>query len=193
MENANTPPGGGHRPPLDVADVTRENIAAMRRLEQLAQAHRSFADRVATFVARFCGHVGFVWLHVAWFATWVLWNSLPGPPHFDPYPFTFLVLCVSLEAIFLSSFILISQNYEMRVSERRNQLDLQINLLAEQESTKVLQLLERIARQVGAIGEADAEVAALEQATRPDTLARQIERAYAEKAQEQPGPGRPTR
>ena len=69
-------------------------------------------------------------------------NDLPGVPHFDPFPFTFLTLVVSLEAIFLSAFILISQNHETRLSERRNQLDLQINLLTEQENTKMLKLLE---------------------------------------------------
>jgi uncharacterized membrane protein len=73
---------------------------------------------------------------------------VPGVDHFDPFPFTFLTLIVSLEAIFLSTFILISQNYETRLSERRNQLDLQINLLSEQE-TKMLRILERIAKRWG--------------------------------------------
>ncbi|HEX6241917.1 MAG TPA: DUF1003 domain-containing protein, partial [Polyangiales bacterium] len=127
---------GSYRRPRSVADLTRENVRAMRRLEELAIAHRTWSDRMAEFVAAFCGSITFVWIHVALFAGWILWNTLPGTTHFDPYPFTFLTLCVSLEAIFLSSFILISQNYEMRVSERRNQLDLQINLLSEQENTK---------------------------------------------------------
>jgi uncharacterized membrane protein len=173
-------PDASYRSPRNVADVTRENVRAMRRLEELSRTHRTFADRVADVVARFCGHINFVWIHVALFAAWIGWNSWPGLPRFDPYPYTFLTLCVSLEAIFLSSFILISQNYEMRVAERRNQLDLQINLLAEQENTKILQLLARIAARVGVEDLSDAEVEALEQATRPETLARQIERAYGE-------------
>jgi uncharacterized membrane protein len=82
---------------------------------------------------------------------------------------------VSLEAIFLSSFILISQNYEMRISERRSHLDLQINLLAEQENTKMLQLLDRMAKKMGLYEEDDPEIQVLEQATRPEMLARQIE------------------
>src|SRR5687768_15069729 len=114
MNTAKNPPSGGNRSPRSMSDVTRENVAAMRRLEQLAQAHRSFADRVALLVANLCGHIGFVWTHAALFSAWILWNTLPGLAHFDPYPFTFLVLCVSLEAIFLASFILISQNYELR-------------------------------------------------------------------------------
>jgi uncharacterized membrane protein len=170
------PESHDYRRPRSVADVTRENVRAMRKLEELAVAQRGLADRIAEFVARFCGSITFVWIHAGLFAAWLSWNVLPGLPHFDPYPFTFLTLCVSLEAIFLSSFILISQNYEMRVSDRRNQLDLQINLLSEQENTKMLQLLVRIASKVGVGGEEDAEVHALEQATRPETLARQIDR-----------------
>lgn len=177
-----------HRKPRSVADITRENIRAMRKLEELALAKRTVADRIAEFVARFCGSITFVWIHVAIFTLWILWNTLPLLHHFDPYPFTFLTLCVSLEAIFLSSFILISQNYEMRVTERRNQLDLQINLLSEQENTKMLKLLDSIARKVGATEEEDAEVRALEQATRPDKLARQIEEAYRADAGQPPLP-----
>ena len=166
-----------YRSPRSVADVTRENVKAMRKLEELASTQRSFADRMAEQVAKFCGNIAFVWIHVAIFAVWIVWNVVPRLPHFDPYPFTVLTRCVSLEAIFLSSFILISQNYEMRVSERRNQLDLQINLLAEQENTKVLQMLESIAKHLGAPVD-DREVRVLEEATRPETLARQIEDAY---------------
>jgi uncharacterized membrane protein len=184
MEHAS---GAAHpHKPRSVGDVTRENIRAMHRLDEVAKEHRSFADRIAEFVARFCGSIVFVWIHVALFAGWILWNVLPGLPRFDPYPFTFLTLCVSLEAIFLSSFILISQNYEMRITERRNQLDLQINLLSEQENTKMLKLLDAIARKVGATEGEDPEVRVLEQATRPDKLARQIEDAYRADAGQPP-------
>ena len=168
------------------ADVTRENVQAMRKLEELAVAQRTVADRVAEFVAKFCGSITFVWIHVAGFAAWIGWNVLPRLPHFDPYPFTFLTLCVSLEAIFLSSFILIAQNYEMRVTERRSQLDLQINLLAEQENTKMLQLLDRMAKKMGLYEEDDPEIQVLEQATRPETLARQIEDAFREQTGQPP-------
>jgi uncharacterized membrane protein len=161
-------------------DVTRQNVLAMRQLEEAAMAKRTGADRVAAAIARFCGQMTFVWIHVVIFAVWIGYNTLPWFKPFDPYPFTFLTLVVSLEAIFLSTFVLISQNYEMRVSERRNQLDLQINLLAEQENTKALQILERIAKKVGAHVSDDAQVRALEEATRPESLARQIDEAYRE-------------
>jgi uncharacterized membrane protein len=164
--------------PRSVADVTRENVRAMHKLEQLSSKNRSLADRIADFVARFCGSITFVWIHVVLFAVWIGWNVMPGMEHFDPYPFTFLTLCVSLEAIFLSSFILISQNYEMRISDRRNRLDLQINLLSEQENTKMLQLLDRIAKKLDVSCDDDDEIEVLEQATRPETLARQIEKTF---------------
>jgi uncharacterized membrane protein len=158
-------------------DVTRQNVEAMRRLEGAQLRRRTTADRVASGIARFCGSMTFVWIHVVLFAAWIGYNVLPWFHPFDPYPFTFLTLVVSLEAIFLSTFILISQNYDMRISERRNQLDLQINLLAEQENTKMLQLLDSIAKKVGAHVD-DPQIIALEEATRPESLVRQIEEAY---------------
>jgi uncharacterized membrane protein len=172
-------------------DVTRQNIQAMRQLDDAAMAKRTRADRIAAAIARFCGSMTFVFLHVAVFAAWIGYNLLPGFTPFDPYPFTFLTLVVSLEAIFLSTFILISQNYDMRVSERRNQLDLQINLLSEQENTKMLQMLERIAKKVGAHVADDPQVRALEEATRPEALVEQIEEAYRQDADEPGDKGKP--
>jgi uncharacterized membrane protein len=179
-----------YRTPQSVADVTRENVNAMRQLEEAAMAKRTRADRAASLIARFCGSMPFIVIHVLVFAGWILFNAAPGFSHFDPYPFTFLTLVVSLEAIFLSTFILISQNYDMRISERRNQLDLQINLLSEQENTKMLQMLERIAVKVGAHDRADAQVRALEEATRPESLVEQIEEAYRQDAGQPPRPGK---
>ncbi len=176
-ENALHKPGA--KPATCPEDITRENVQAMRRMEETALANRSRADRMAAFIATFCGSMPFVWLHVLAFACWIGLNSWPGLAHWDPYPFTFLTLVVSLEAIFLSSFILISQNYELRISDRRNQLDLQINLLTEQENTKMIQMLERIAKKVGA-DTADPEVRILEQATDPEKLIAQIEQAQRE-------------
>lgn len=162
-----------------VDDITRENVQSMRRLEEAALANRSRADRMAAFIATFCGSMPFVWLHAAGFTCWIALNSWPGLAHWDPYPFTFLTLVVSLEAIFLASFILISQNYELRIGDRRNQLDLQINLLTEQENTKMIQLLERIAKKVGADA-SDPELHILEQPTDPEKLVAQIEQAQSE-------------
>ena len=88
-----------YRSPRDADELTRRNVEAMRQLETLAKAQRGFSDRMAEFVATFCGSISFVWIHAVLFVVWIAWNALPGLPHFDPYPFTFLTLCVSLEAI----------------------------------------------------------------------------------------------
>ena len=117
-----------------------------------------------------------------WFTGWIIINIAPGISHVDPFPFNFLTLIVSLEAIFLSTFILISQNHETRLSERRNQLDLQINLLTEQENTKMLTLLVRIAEKVGVKIDDDTSLQVLEQAIRPEQLVDQIEEATKQTA-----------
>ena len=170
--------------PRTVDDVTERNVQTIVQLEDSAKANRNSTDRMADVIARFCGSFTFVWVHVLVFSTWIAVNVLEGIPHFDPYPFTFLTLVVSLEAIFLSTFILISQNHEMRISERRNHLDLQINLLTEQENTKMLKLLESIAQKIGARTEDDPSLQVLEQSTRPEKLVKQIEKATRQKDNE---------
>jgi uncharacterized membrane protein len=174
---------GSYRQPRSVEELTEKNVRAIHHLECAAQRHRSWTDVLADRVSRFGGSPTFLWLHVAWFGAWLAFNSLPSFKHFDPFPFTFLTLVVSLEAIFLATFILISQNHASRISDRRNQLDLQINLLTEQENTKMLHLLNGIARKLGVESADEASLQALEQATRPDRLVEQIERAAAEERQ----------
>jgi uncharacterized membrane protein len=165
----------------EAGKLIRRNVERIRKLEEWSQRHRSLPDKMASKVATFCGRITFVWIHAVIFALWILWNTLPHFFHFDPYPFTFLTLCVSLEAIFLSSFILIAQNYEMRLSERRAHLDLQINLLAEQEGTKALTLLHAMARKMGVIESDDPEIAQLVLAVRPETIHQEIEAAFGER------------
>jgi len=159
-----------------VDEVIEKNVAAIAELEREAKSSGGWSAALAGRIAAACGSMGFVVLHVLLFAVWIFVNTWRGLPHLDPFPYTFLTLMVSLEAIFLSAFILIAQNEETRLAERRNALDLQINLLAEQENTKVLRILQCIAQQVGAQLDDDPAVAALEQATRPDKLAAQIDR-----------------
>ena len=158
-----------------VDDLTKRNVELVRQLEESAKQERKKSDLIADVIARFCGSMTFVWVHVAWFGAWILINALPGLPHLDPFPFTFLTLVVSLEAIFLSTFILISQNHDTKISERRNHLDLQINLLSEQENTTMLSILRAIAIKVGAELEHHEELEALSEEKAPERLARQIE------------------
>ena len=158
-----------------VEQLTQRNIEVVRNLEEAANQERTTADRVARMIARFCGSMTFVWVHVIGFAGWIAINLVPGVKHIDPFPFTFLTFMVSLEAIFLSTFILISQNQDTRISERRNHLDLQINLLSEQENTKMLMMLQAIAEKVGAEIEPDEDVTVLAQETELEKVVAQIE------------------
>ena len=158
-----------------VHDLTQQNVKLIRELEEAARQERTRSDVVAEVIANFCGSMTFVWVHIIWFGGWIIINFFPGLPHIDPFPFTFLTLVVSLEAIFLSTFILISQNHDTKTSERRNHLDLQINLLSEQENTKMIAMLQAIAAKVGADVAEDPHVQALSADTEPETLVQQIE------------------
>ena len=169
------PSNGNSRIGRTVDELTEQNIEKVSRLEQAAREQRTSADRIAEKIANFCGSMKFVWVHVIWFSSWIILNTLPGLRHIDPFPFTFLTLIVSLEAIFLSTFILISQNLETRISERRSHLDLQLNILAEQENTKMIAILLAIAEKVGADMSEDPHLEALSEETMPEKLAEQIE------------------
>jgi len=158
-----------------VEQLTQRNIEVVRKLEEAANEQRTTSDRIARTIARFCGSMTFVWVHVLAFAGWITVNLIPGVRHIDPFPFTFLTFIVSLEAIFLSTFILISQNQDTRISERRNHLDLQINLLSEQENTKMLMMLQAIAEKVGAEIEPDEDMTVLAQETELEKVVAQIE------------------
>lgn len=155
--------------------LTEQNVETITRLEKTAREQRTSTDRLAEKIANFCGSMTFVWVHVVWFGGWILINVVPGVRHFDPFPFTFLTLIVSLEAIFLSTFILISQNLDSRISERRSHLDLQLNLLSEQENTKMIVMLHAIAAKVGADLTQDPHLEALSEETEPERLIKQIE------------------
>ncbi|MBA2702297.1 MAG: DUF1003 domain-containing protein [Blastocatellia bacterium] len=159
-----------------VGQLTQRNVEAVLKLEEAAKDQRTRSELVAEEIANFCGSIRFVWVHVIWFSGWVFINLVPGIKHIDPFPFTFLTLVVSLEAIFLSTFILISQNHDTQISERRNHLDLQINLLSEQENTKMIQMLQAIADKVGVDLSHDSDLEQLRQETQPEKLAEQIER-----------------
>lgn len=107
----------------------------------------TFSLRLAEFIATIAGNVWFVYAHVIWFGLWIFTNtghSLFGISNFDPYPFGFLTLVVSLEAIFLSTFILIAQNLQSRKSELRSDLDYQTNLKIEKDVAEALSILNEI-------------------------------------------------
>ena len=129
------------------SSAVEENVQAIKRWERAILHARSKAEQVSDWIARTAGSGPVLVLHVLWFGAWVTVNSgvVGGIRPFDPFPFPFLTMTVSLEAIFLALFVLASQNRLSRQADKRSHLDLQIDLLAEREMTAVLQLLQDIA------------------------------------------------
>jgi uncharacterized membrane protein len=162
-------------------DLTYRNVQTIARLEEAAKGKQEAGEEVAAKITAFCGSYAFVWVHIFWFGGWTLANLIPPTSwRFDPLPFPFLTLVVSLEAIFLSTFILITQNREAKLNERRAHLDLQVNLLSEQENTKMLELLQNIAVKLGVAAHEDTELRALQQPTSPEKLLDQIEKTIGD-------------
>ena len=128
----------------------RENIAAMRARAEEDARRRSFSNKIADRITAFAGSMAFVFIHLAIYGGWIVAN-LGWIPGFRPWDPTFVVLAMiaSVEAIFLSTFILISQNRQAMVAERRAELDLHVTLLAEHEITKIGQLLDVVAEKLG--------------------------------------------
>ncbi len=124
-----------------------ENVEAIKRWEQSLLHARSRAEQLSDWITATAASGPVLAVHVVWFTLWIAANCglLPGVAPFDPFPFPFLTMMVSLEAIFLALFVLASQNRLARLSDKRAHLDLQIDLLAEREMTAVLQLLQDIA------------------------------------------------
>lgn len=124
------------------------NIEAIAALERAALHDRTPLDRFTDVITHAAGSPAFIIAHAIWFATWIAINVWREPP-FDSYPFGLLILLVSLEAIFLTGAVLMTQNRMQRQADKRAHLDLQVNLLAEQELTAILQLLHKMAERLG--------------------------------------------
>ncbi len=173
------PPGVAKEPAPNpaLADVIERNIRTVARLHLQTRRNRGLSERIADAITTFSGRMSFVYLHVVWFAAWILANTGHlGVRAFDPFPYGLLTMIVSLEAIFLSTFVLISQNRLSEDADRRAHLDLQIGLLTEHELTRVLQMLDAVQDKLGIENDADIELAQLEMETRPEDVLAEIQR-----------------
>jgi uncharacterized membrane protein len=174
-EEEKTEDHAGDNPAL--SKVIERNIRTIIRLRQKAARERSRHDRIADTITSSSGGMGFVYVHIVWFGLWILLNAgLVGVRAFDPFPYGLLTMIVSLEAIFLSTVVLISQNRLSGEIERRADLDLQIGLLTEHELTRVLQMLDAIQHKMGIDEDEASELADLEMETRPEDVLAEIER-----------------
>lgn len=136
-------------PPEGLSGTLRENITALAEREREERRRAPFSDRLANRITKFTGSMTFVWIHAAVFGAWIAVNLgwVPGLAPFDP-TFVALAMVASVEAIFLSTFVLISQNRMAALADRRADLDLHITLLTEHELTRLAALVDRIAQRL---------------------------------------------
>ena len=170
--------------PNNLNSSLKRNIEALahRREQEAATASREV--KIAQAITSFAGSMMFIYLHLAIYSAWIILNLglIPGVPRFDP-SFVILATEASVEAIFLSTFVLISQNRTSAAADRRSDLDLQINLLAEHELTKLTGVVAGIAEHLGVAAGADPELKEVERDVAPEAVLDAIEdRELAEQA-----------
>jgi uncharacterized membrane protein len=164
-----------------MSSVLERNIAALGRRRVEEERRASMQERVAESVTRFTGSMTFVYLHLAFFGFWIVANLglVPGVPPWDE-SFVVLAMMASVEAIFLSTFVLISQNRMQAAADKRADLDLQISLLAEHEVTKLVTLTKAMADHLGVRTAIDDEIPEITRNVAPEAVLDEIE-AQAER------------
>ncbi len=169
-----------------LADVIVRNIANPIAAAPATAQRRTFQEQLADVITSASGRMGFVYLHMLWFGGWIVinagWRQLPA---FDPFPYGLLTMIVSLEAILLATFVLLSQNRLSEETERRADLALHIGLLTEHEVTRVLQMLEAIHETLGIVNHSNSELAQLEIETKPEDVLAEIQRLHDHKLHHQ--------
>ena len=159
-----------------MAHVVDRNVRALltRRADEDRAKTRS--ERIADAITRFAGSMTFVYIHLAMYATWIVLNLgvVPGVRPWDP-TFVILAMEASVEAIFLSTFVLISQNRMSALADKRADLDLQVSLLSEHEITRLLSLVQQIADRMGIEEARDPELEELARDVHPEKVLDKIE------------------
>jgi uncharacterized membrane protein len=173
------PPATPTVPPPNPDSLTSSLARNIRMLEERRKreaAEASREERIAAAITRFTGSMLFVYLHLAFYGTWIIVNLglIPGVPKFDP-SFVVLAMEASVEAIFLSTFVLISQNRMGEAADRRADLDLQISLLTEHELTKLSELVVAIAERLDIRANADPELQEVQKDVAPEAVLDEIE------------------
>jgi uncharacterized membrane protein len=159
-----------------MSSALERNIQALQVRRQREEVQATLEERIAAAITRFTGSMRFVYLHLAFFGFWIVANLgwVPGVPSWDP-SFVVLAMMASVEAIFLSTFVLISQNRMSAAADKRADLDLQISLLAEHEVTKLVTLVSAIADHMGVETRVDAELDEIKRDVAPEAVLDELE------------------
>ena len=149
-----------------------------RSVKGKADEKRSSLERIADTLTAVFGSMPFLLLNVVWFVVWIVINVglIPGVEPFDPFPFGFLTMAVSLEAIALAIIVLMSQNRSARILDLREEVDLQVNILTEQEITKLLQVVAMLAEKQGIDLSQDRDLLAMLHPTDSESIEKEIEK-----------------
>jgi uncharacterized membrane protein len=158
--------------------LTQRNVETIARIEAASDKYRTFGEHISDLVAGWIGSWTFILAQTSILFLWMALNIMAWMQHWDPYPFILLNLALSFQAAFTGPVIMISQNRQSRLIEKRSKLDLQINLLAEQENTEIIRLL-RLLCEHSKIDPAEWKSSgAMAEETKPDALIEQIEKTH---------------
>jgi uncharacterized membrane protein len=159
-----------------MSSALERNIQALQLRRQREEVEATAEEQIAEAITRFTGSMLFVYLHLALFGFWIVANLgwVPGVPSWDP-SFVVLAMMASVEAIFLSTFVLISQNRMSAAADKRADLDLQISLLAEHEVTRLVTLVSAIADRMGVETQVDAELDEIKRDVAPEAVLDELE------------------
>jgi uncharacterized membrane protein len=159
-----------------MAKVVERNITALLDRRKAEDRNRTFEEAVADKVTQFTGSMTFVYIHLVLFGLWITWNL--GWLGLKPFDSSFVVLAMfaSVEAIFLSTFVLISQNRMNVQADKRAELDLQISLLTEHEVTRIITLVTAIAKKMQIEDAFDPEISELSQDVHPENVMETMEK-----------------
>jgi uncharacterized membrane protein len=170
-------------PPPGLSDSLARNIRTLAERRRREEAEAPRPTRIADAITGFTGSLRFVYLHMALFGGWMAVNLgwVAGVPPFDP-SFVTLAMVASVEAIFLSTFVLISQNRMAAIADRRADLDLHVSLLTEHELTKLARLVQAIAERHGIAAAADPELAEVTRNVAPEAVLDEIEASQGDRS-----------
>ena len=161
----------------NVPQSVERNISSIAQWRAARRSGRSASERIANAISAFAGSMPFVYIHLVAFGCWIIANLgwVPGVPQWDP-TLVVLAMTASVEAIFLSTFVLINQNQMTAESDEKADLDLQVNLLNERETTRLIAMTQAIADHLGVDTGVDQDLSELRRDTQPDVILEAVER-----------------
>ncbi len=154
----------------------------IKSLKAKEDARRKPAEIIADWMTNTLGNIYFLALNILWFIVWILINigAISSVPPFDPFPFGLLTMIVSLEAIILAIFVLISQNRAAQVDDLREEIDLQVDIITEQELTKLIHMTSILMEKNGIDISGDKELQAMIKPTNMDRIEKILEKQVIE-------------